>query len=119
MKKETLPYEARHQNAEAEPSVSPLFAVCMCVCSYGLFSCSTQLRLLKRAKCVCYSDHFEFSVLSVSQGSEDLEKVRLGIYYMVSGAVQKQLPKISLKEKERILHGGARSVDMETCKHLP
>lgn len=35
--------------------------------------------------------------------------MRLGICYMVSGAVWKQLPKILLKEKERILCGGARS----------
>lgn len=35
--------------------------------------------------------------------------VRLWIYYVVSGALQEQLPKVSLKEKGRVLAGGAGS----------
>lgn len=82
-----------------------------CVCS-GLFLCYTQLRLLKRAKCVCYSDHFGFSVLSVSQGNGAWGFREGGVRNLlqVSEVVQKQLPKVAMKEKERILHGGARSV---------
>lgn len=86
---------------------SPQCPHCLqCVCS-GLFSCYTQLRLLERAKCVCYSDHFGFAVLSVSQGRDAWGfRVRLGICYRVSGALQKQLPKVSLKEKERMEEPG-------------
>lgn len=92
-----------------------------CVCS-GLFLCYTQLRLLKRAKCVCYSDHFGFSVLSESQGS--------GAWGFGEGEVRNLLHSVwgctettpkGLVEGERKDAACRRQecVDMETCKHLP
>lgn len=92
----------------------PQYPHCLqCVCS-GLFSCRTQLRLLRRAKWIVFVIQFilGFQCCQCLREvvPEDLERVRLGVYYMVSGTAQKQLPKVSLKEKERILHGGVKSV---------
>lgn len=83
-----------------------------CICS-GLFSCRTQLRLLRRAKRAVFVIQFILGfqcrrrlVVAVPRDWG----VRGCIYYTERGAGQKQLPEASLKEKERIQGGGCCGV---------
>lgn len=83
-----------------------------CICS-GLFSCRTQLRLLRRAKRAVFVIQFILGFqcrrrLVVAVPGD--WGVRGCIYYTERGAGQKQLPEASLKEKERIQGGGCCGV---------
>lgn len=64
-KKETLAYEAEHQNAKAELSVSPLFAVYL----LRVIFMPHTIEVIEESKTssVCYSVHFGFSVPSSSR----------------------------------------------------
>lgn len=66
-KEVTLAYEAEHQNAKAEPSASPLFAVCL----LRVIFMPHTIEVIEESKrnSVCYSVHFGFSVPSSSRSS--------------------------------------------------
>lgn len=63
IKKETSAYEAEHQNAEAEPSVSPLFAVCVLRVVFVLHT----IEVIEESKmCLLFRSFWVFSAVSVS-----------------------------------------------------
>jgi len=62
-----LAYEGKHQNAEAELSVSPLFAVCL----LRVIFMPHTIEVIEESEMnsICYSVHFGFSALSLSHNS--------------------------------------------------
>lgn len=62
-----MAYKAKHQNAKAEPSVSPLFAVCL----LRVIFMPHTIEVIEESKMnsICYSVLFGFSAVSSSQSS--------------------------------------------------